>query len=187
MLKFDLDVSSLTVMLRGMSEGDKKDALEAAGQVMILSTQVGYTKGIDPEGNKWAPNPSWYSQMKGGSSPLTGPTSKAVQGGRWSGTYEFREINSIRMRNALEKDVGSNSVTIRYMPSVNERAKLTQEGGSGTIELVNLKNGNTLSVNVQVQPREHLGIAENYARFGGKTDIRHIMDIFEDLVDKSIG
>lgn len=186
MLEVDFDSSSLNVILEGLSDSELRQALEDAGQVIILSTNVGYTRGVDPEGNKWAPNPSWYSDMKGGSAPLTGPTSTSIQGGQWSGSFEFKKINMIRMKNALEKDVGKSSVTVRYMPSVDERAQATQEGGPGTIELVNKKTGNTVQVNVNIQPRKHLGIADKYARLGGKTDIEHIIDIFESMVSAKL-
>jgi hypothetical protein len=38
-------------------------------------------------------------------------------------------------------------------------------------------------MSVKIQPRVHLGVAENYARLGFKTDVQHILEVFDSMLD----
>ena len=125
--------------------------------------------------------------MKGGAATLTGPTARSISGGRWAGRYEFVTINLTRMKNALEKRVTSDAVVISYEAGVRGRATATQEGGMSRLQIRNIASGNIVTLDVNVQPRSHLGVAEDYARLGFKTDVEHIMEIFEAMVDRTIG
>lgn len=180
-----IDDLELKRILTGLDGEDLRKALEDAGQVIINSTHVGYQKQVSPEGKAWEPNPSWYKAMKRGAATLTGPTSKSI-GGVLAGKYEFAQINLKRMKNALIKEVDKTQrkVTIKYEPDVEKRAELTQLGGEAQMILNATSGTGTIQMSVHIQTRPHLGVAENWARLGYKTDIQHILEIFEGTVDK---
>jgi hypothetical protein len=184
---FEITIDDLEVrkILSGLDGEDLRRALEDAGQVIINSTKVGYLKEKGPEGTPWKPNPSWYKTMKRGAATLTGPTSKAV-GGPLAGKYEFAQINLKRMKNTLIKDVDQvgKKVTIHYEPDVEDRARTTQLGGEGKMILNSTSGSGTIEMSVNIQARPHLGVAENWTRLEYKTDVQHILQIFEGTVDK---
>lgn len=184
---FEISIDDLEVrkILTGLDGEDLRRALEDAGQVIINSTKVGYTREVSPDGKTWTPNPSWYKAMKRGAATLTGPTSKAV-GGVLAGKYEFAQINLKRMKNALLKDVDQvgKKVTIKYEPDVEDRATATQLGTEGKLILNSTSGKGTIEMSVKIEARPHLGVAENWQRLGYKTDVQHILEIFEGTVDK---
>jgi hypothetical protein len=185
-MTFSITIDDIEVkqILRGLEGEELRKALEDAGQVIMESTKVGYLKEKDASGAKWNPNPSWYSSMKRGSATLTGPTSKKV-GGALAGKYEFAQINMKRMKNALIKtvDTAKKNVTIEYSPDVKDRAELTQLGGEGKLILNSTSGSGTIEMSVKIQGRTHLGVAENWQRLGYKTDVQHILQIFEEMID----
>ncbi len=162
-------------------------ALNDIGQVILNSTKVGYMRRISPDGKAWASNPPWYAELKRGAAPLTGPINKSV-GGRLAGKYEFAHINTARMKNTLFRKIHlrQGSVEVTYPSSVQPRAKLNQVGGSSVLQLTSVKSGKPIEFNVKVQARPHLGIADKYARMGGKTDVAHIDEIINNMVGKKI-
>jgi hypothetical protein len=177
--------AALTKMFEGVETDDIRQALEDAGQVIINSTKVGYQKQKGPDGKKWSDNPPWYKEMKGGSAPLTGPTSKAIKGGPLAGRYQFSKVNPKRMRNALIKEisVAQKKVTVRYETRVEPRAEITQLGGESKIVLNSTTGNKNMNINVSITPRPHLGIAEDWQRLGYKTDTQHIEELFGFMVD----
>ena len=185
MFEITIDDMEVKKILTALDGGDLRQALEDAGQIIINSTKAGYLKEKGPDGGKWPPNPSWYKAMKRGAATLTGPTSKAL-GGVLAGKYEFAQINLKRMRNALLKDVDEpgKKVTIKYEPDVEDRAQLTQLGGEGKMILASTSGSGTIEMSVNIQARTHLGVAENWQRLDYKTDVQHILEAFEGMVDK---
>jgi len=165
--------------MKTLSPAMTNRALSDAGQVIINSTKAGYLEERGPGGEKWADNPEWYKVMKGGAAVLTGPTRKSISGGTYSG-WEFSSINTRRMKNSLVKHVTSTKVTVEYMQVVKERAELTQKGGSSEMKIIKGSRENVIDVNVQARP--HLGVAENWMRLGSKTDPEHIEEIFGDMI-----
>ena len=53
--------------------------------------------------------------------------------------------------------------------------------------ILNSSGGKSVELNVKVQPRVHLGVADIVPRLGGKTDTQHIMEIFGNIVDRHFG
>ena len=188
MFEITIDDSEIKKVLIGLDGGNLRQALEDAGQVIIESTKVGYLREKGPDGSTWPANPTWYKAMKRQAATLTGPTSSQL-GGVLAGKYEFAQINLKRMKNALVKDVdeAGKRVTIKYSPDVEDRAQLTQLGGEGKIILNSTSGGGTIEMSVNVQARTHLGVAENYQRLGFKNDVEHILDIFDNSIDKHFG
>lgn len=185
--EFSITIDDMEVrqILKGLDGEDLRKALEDAGQVIINSTKVGYTREKGPEGTTWPVNPSWYKTMKRGAATLTGPTSKGV-GGVLAGKYEFAQINLKRMKNALIKNVDEpqKKVTIKYELDVEDRATATQLGTEGKLILNSTSGKGTIEMSVSIQARPHLGVAENWQRLGYKTDVQHILAVFEGTVDK---
>jgi hypothetical protein len=189
-----IDGSQLDAITRNLSQDDLRQALEDAGQVIINSTKIGYQRQIDPEGNRWPNNPAWYAEMKGTTSVLTGPSSATIRGGRYAGRYTFQDVNVNRMQNLLSTYVNTilKFVQVYYQEGSlatgeGDRSQLTQQGGEGTIILTSTTGGPSLELNVTVQPRVHLGVAEDYARMGTKTDSEHVAEVFGVLIDKHLG
>jgi len=184
-VSIEVDDKEIGSFLSGLTDENLRQALDDAGQVIINSTKVGYMKRIGPDGNNWPENPAWYAAMKGQSTPLTGPISTKIQGGQWAGGYELLSVNSKRMENSLVKkvEVIAKSVTIEYEEDVQARADLTQYGGEASL-MLRRNSGGILGINVKIQPRAHLGIADNYIRLGFKNDVDHIMDAFDALIDR---
>ena len=184
---FEITIDDLEVrrILTNLDGENLRRALEDAGQVIINSTQAGYLRQRGPDGQSWPDNPPWYRMMKRGAAPLTGPTSRAV-GGALAGRYEFAQINMRRMKNALIKDVNEpqKRVTIKYEPDVEARARATQLGEEGTIILNSVSGSGTIEMSVNIQARPHLGVADSWQRLGFRTDVQHILDIFEGVVDR---
>jgi hypothetical protein len=191
MSKFSIIIkaAALERMIDGLTTDNLRESLEAAGQVIINSTKVGYQKQVGPDGKKWSDNPPWYKAMKGGSQVLTGPTSAAVKGGPYAGNFAFSKVNPDRMRNSLIKmvSVAEKKVTVKYAPRVEPRAELTQEGGEGKIILNSTSGNKSVTLNVDITPRTHLGVAENYNRLGFKTDPQHIEAVFGGMMDDVLG
>jgi hypothetical protein len=171
-------------ILSGLSGENLRTALEDAGQIVINSTKAGFLKQIGPDGKKWSENPSWYKTMKRGAAVLTGPTSKSI-GGVLAGKYEFAQINLTRMKNSLRKKVSTvnTEVVIDYLPGAQKRARATDLGDEAKMILKSVGGDKIITMTVNIEPRKHLAIAENYARLGYKDDIAHILEVFEGLVD----
>jgi len=161
--------------------------LEDAGQVIMESTKVGYLRESAPDGKKWEANPGWYKNMKRNAATLTGPTSKAL-GGPLAGKYEFAQINLRRMKNSLRKNVNvtKKEVVVDYMPSVQDRAEMTDFGREGKIILNSTSGNKTIEMSVSITPRTHLGVAKDIPRLGFKTDPQHIAEIFGNMVDEHL-
>lgn len=184
----NIDKSEIASLLSKMDDGEKKQALEDSGQLIVQSTHVGYLKETSPEGEKWEKNPDWYKQAKGGAAILTGPTSKTIHAGLFAKRYEFANINLKRMRNSLMVRVeGTEKAYVEYEVDVRERASLTQYGGESKLVLKSTTGKKNLELSINITPRPHLGVAEKIARIGGKTDPQHIEQIFAQMVDKHIG
>ncbi len=184
----NIDQNEIQGLFKRISDAEKKQALQDSGTFIIESTHVGYLKETSPDGKKWNPNPNWYKQAKGGAATLTGPTSKKIHGGPLSTHYEFASVNKKRMRNALVVRVeGSEKAYVEYENDVKERASITQYGGESKLILKSTTGKKNIKFSINVTPRPHLGIANKYARIGGKTDDEHIVSIFEQMIDKHIG
>lgn len=182
-ISMSLKKMGINIMLEGLPPAEVKKALYDSGQVVVNSTHVGYMKEVSPEGDEWEPNVGWYRKAKGGAAILTGPTSKKVQGGKYSG-YEFANINPKRMRNSLLVKVeGTDKAYVKYDQSASERAQITQTGGKSSLKLIS-PTGKTVSIDMTIPARPHLGIAEHFARLGSMTDPEHILHIFTKIVDK---
>ena len=184
-VSIEIDDSQIKGFLSGLTDENLRQALEDAGQVIINSTKVGYTKRISPDGVEWPSNSAWYAAMKGQDSPLTGPISTKIQGGRWSKNYEFLAVNAQRMANSLIKRVETYAkrVTVEYEDNVQPRADVTQIGGESAL-MLRKTSGGVLELKVNIQPRVHTGIADRYYRLGFKTDVDHIMEAFDALIDR---
>ena len=188
-MKFGIDIkkpSGLSKMLKGLPETGKRQALTDSGQIIQNSTKVGFLREVDPGGKSWPKNPEWYLVMKGNAAVLTGPTSKTIPRGKYSKKYEFANINRKRMRNSLVQNVfGTSKVIVQYDKEAQKRANITQYGGKSVMVLNPIAGGKVKKLNINVQKRPHLGVAEKYPRFGGKSDSQHILDIFSRLVGQS--
>lgn len=184
----NINKKEIASLLSKMSDAEKKQALQDSGTFIIESTHVGYLKETSPEGKKWEKNPDWYKKAKGGAAILTGPISRLIHAGPFVGRYEFAKINLKRMRNALMvRVIGVEKAYVEYENDVKERASLTQYGGESKLILRSTIGKKNLEVNINVVPRPHLGVADKFARIGGKTDPQHIEDIFSKTIDKHIG
>lgn len=183
-----IDDSGLGSTFRSMTTSQKRRALEDAAQIIINSTKVGYQREISPEGVPWVKNPMWYKEMKGGAATLTGPTGTTVYGGRYGGRYTFANISLKRMKNSLMRtiDMFEESATVEYEREARDRAALTQEGGEGRIMLNSIGGSRSLTLNVRIQARPHLGIADHFPRLGIRTDPEHIANVFSQMVDEHI-
>ena len=184
--KITIKDNEIKSLFNGMSAADKKRALEDSGTLIIASTHAGFLSETGPDNQKWEENTGWYFEAKGQAAILTGPTSKTIRGGEYAGRYEFKSINNKRMRNSLLTRISGNAAYVEYEKDVEERAELTQYGGESKMILKSTTGKKDLEIDMTVPARPHLGVAENYARFGGKTDDKHIEDIFSKLVDKVI-
>lgn len=168
----------------------KKKALKDAAQIIIASTKMGFMLKRGPDGEKWAPNVAWYSNAKGRAAPLSGPTQKRFQSpSRLKNKYGFAKINKKRMQNQLTKKINMTKEMARvdYQNDAKKRAAFTQVGGEGKIPLTNLKTGYLVERKVSVPARPHLGIANEFRRMGDRTDIQHILDIFDKMVTLRLG
>lgn len=164
-----------------------RQAMEDSLQIIMLSTLAGYVKREAPDGTPWAPNAPWYSEMKGGAAPNTGPVSRTIQGGPFAATHEFESVNIKRMKNSLMK---TNTVTrgvVEYEEQARDRARLTQRGGRHEFAIV-VKQGmgtGRLAFDVDIVERPHLGIA-TYPRIQPRTDDEWIEHYFGEQVDISL-
>lgn len=180
-----VDDSSLDSLKKTLSREEKESALSDAGQVIINSTQVGFVKRTGPDGKEWPKNPEWYSRMKKGAAVLTGPTTKNI-GGPLGSRYEFLHVNQQRMKNSLRKTVTQDKVVIDYEPQAQKRAELTQFGGEAKMMLASKTGGENIELNLKIQKRPHLGVADKVPRLGSKTDSDHVADIFSEMIDKHL-
>lgn len=184
----DINKEEIASLLKKMSPKEMRTALEDSGTFIIESTHVGYLDEKSPDGDKWEENPQWYKQAKGEAAILTGPTSHKIHGGPFADKYKFANIHKRRMRNSLMVRVeGETRAVVEYMTSVKKRADITQYGGESKMILKSTVGKSDLVIDLNVIPRPHLGVADSYARVGGKTDPEHIIDIFSLMVDKHIG
>ena len=182
-LKFDL--TAVLGLEEPISASEMKNALREAGQIMINSTHAGYLKQRGPGGETWQANVPWYSEAKGAAATLTGPTSKRMYGSIYEG-YEFAKINLKRMRNSLLARVeGAERVIINYDAAASERADITQSGGPSKLNIIS-PQGTTFEIDLELPPRPHLGVAENYFRMGSATDPDHVREVFGSMVDVKI-
>lgn len=181
-----IDTAEIADLMSQMSPEEKKQALQDAGTFMISSTYVGYLSQKSPDGKPWAPNPSWYKEAKGGAATLTGPTSKTMRGGPLAGRYEFKKINTKRMRNSLMvRVIGAERAYVEYEQDAKKRASLTQHGGESKMILKSTATGKDVKFNINIKARPHLGVA-TYERVGASTDDQHIALIFGNMVDSHI-
>jgi hypothetical protein len=173
--------------LRGM---DIKTFLERSARFFIASTMRGFiTHQASPDGQKWAPNPSWWERTKGNTTPLTGITAgRGLTPDYLTGLYV--KGNNRHMKNSLEYNVhaGQGYVVIFYHPDVEERAEANQYGLPGEMPLFTSEGKEVFRRTIKTQKREHMGIAYNWARgLGGKTDDEAIMSEMTQIVDKALG
>jgi len=158
-------------MIKNLSDLDRQRILDDASTILLNSAKLGFVRKVDPELKPWPESPKWYTDMKGQNTPLTGPLTKKIQGGRFKG-WEFEKVNSTRMANELWKSVGKNKAEIFYKPKAKERAKLTQFGGDSKMRIK--KGSKVIEFKIKIQPRIHLGISDKYSRIPGGSDIEHI-------------
>ena len=189
-MKFSMNIikpAGFGKMFDGLSDMGKRQALNDSGQIIQNSTKIGYLRSIDPEGKSWPKNPEWYLIMKGNAAVLTGPASKTIPRGKYSKKYEFASVNRKRMKNSLVQNVfGSSKVIVQYDKEAQKRANINQVGGKSVMVLKPVGGGKEKKLNINVQKRPHLGVAEKFPRLGGKTDSDHILDIFSRLVGRAL-
>jgi hypothetical protein len=158
-------------MIRKLSSLDRQRILDDASTILFNSAKLGFVRKVDPELKPWPESPKWYADMKGQNTPLSGPLTKEIKGGRFKG-WEFERVNSTRMANELWKSVGKDKAEIFYKSKAKKRAKLTQFGGKSKMRIK--KGGRTIEFKIKIQPRTHLGISKQYSRIPGGSDIFHI-------------
>lgn len=161
-------------------------ALDDCLQLILQSTQEGYVIRQSPDGKPWKENPQWYKDIKGQSSPLTGPTSRKIAGGELAGVYKLAGINYKRMKNSLMKSKGGMVGKVEYSPAAKERASMNQYGGKSEMEFIPISKSSpyqhSLIFNVEISERPHLGPA-TYPRIGDKTDAQWCEYYFGSVVD----
>lgn len=179
------NLGSVQRLARNIRNFDQKGALEDCATIFENSTKVGYLKHITPGGAPWPKNPEWWQKMKGHSSPLTGVTAGGVS--KPSPPWVVKG-NREQMKNQLQHKVSQTTATIFYKRSAAERAAINQRGGITDMEVFHFLNpGIKVTWRVNVQAREHLGIATRYKRLGVKTDPEHFEEAFSRKIDKAIG
>lgn len=163
-----------------------RTAMEDSLQIIMNSTLMGFVTRQAPDGKKWADNAPWWAEIKGQSSPLTGPITSEIKGGELKGAYKLKRVNTQRMKNSLTKENMVSSGTVRYDKSVEDRAKLNQYGGKSELEFIPISTSSpydsTLVFNVEVAERPHLGVA-TYPRIGIKTDAQWVAEYFGDQIE----
>jgi len=193
-MKFSYTVKDKAI--RNMLGADKLEPgeiftmMNRIGQVVINSTKIGYMKRVSPNGIPWAPNSEFWAMLKGHDTPLVGPASKTIYGG-WPkrAGYQFKKVNRRRMQNSLLKRVSimEKKVEIEYEASVRERALKTQRGGKSQVVLEKTDDSEAqVILNFRIPKRPHLGIADKFARMGGKTDPQHIEENVVKVVDSKL-
>jgi hypothetical protein len=170
-------------LIKNLSAMDRQKALNDAATIMMNSAKAGFVRKVDPDLKPWPENPKWYSDMKGQTSPLTGPVTKKIQGGRFKG-WEFVNTNTTRMANELWKSVDENKAEISYTDKAKQRANITQSGGESVMEIK--KGDKTIKFKIKIQPRIHLGISDKASRIPGGSDIEHIENAFLRMVDGAL-
>lgn len=175
---------NITRVNRDIRRDRLRQAMEDSLQIIMLSTLAGFVKRESPDGTPWSPNPQWYADMKGQSTPLTGPVSKNIQGGPFAGTHEFESVNVKRMKNSLMKTNNTTRGVVEYEEQAKPRARLNQHGGRHELAIV-VKQGmgtGRLSFPVHIMERPHLGIAD-YPRISPRTDAEWVEFYFGEQVD----
>lgn len=177
-------------VLNQVDSDKKRRALEDSLQLILNSTAMGYSKRQAPDGSQWAPNPSWYAEMKGQDSPLTGPITSSIKEGELAGVYKFKKVNTARMKNSLIKTTKSDTEgVVEYDAKARERASINQYGGKSEMVLIPISTSTPynadLIFNIQVVERPHLGVA-TYPRIGDKTDAQWVEFYFGEAVEASL-
>ena len=156
---FDLKMVGFNVFLGWATSLPSKmkkgfdDGLNQAAQYWLSQHKARWIKRESPEGEKWAPNNSMWAEIKGQSTPLTGITQGTTR--TWN-NIKFTG-NAVHMRSSLEKKVYASKIKFFYPSSVEERARITQEGMSGAI-LVGNENGKERKFLFNIPARPHTGI-----------------------------
>jgi len=183
-IELKIDDKEVRQTFKSISQLDRQKILDDAATILLNSAKIGYARKVDPELKPWPENPKWYADMKGQNSPLTGPTTKKVKGGRFKG-WEFQTVNTTRMANELWKTVGENKAEIFYKRNAKERATLTQTGGES--KMILKSSGRTVEFNIKIQPRIHLGVSDKYSRIPGGSDVEHIERMIDETIKKRLG
>jgi len=183
-IELKIDDKEVRETFKSLSQLDRQKILDDAATILLNSAKIGFTRKVDPELKPWPENPSWYADMKGQNSPLTGPTTKKVKGGRFKG-FEFETVNTTRMANELWKTVGKDKAEIFYKTKAKARAALTQSGGES--KMILRSSGKTIEFNIKIQPRIHLGVSDKYSRIPGGSDIEHIEKMINETLKEKLG
>lgn len=185
-LKFEYNDDELQKLAGKMNQVTLTQSFRDSAQYVESSTKAGYLGKVNPEGKKWADNPEWYKQAKGGAAILTGPTGKEIKSGWLKGRYQF-ETNTKRMQQSLISRVGKDTLVVEYDSAAQERAKLTQLGGKSKMTLKSTDSKRKdLTFDIDIQSRVHLGLSTRYSRVGEQNDIDHIKFIFQDNLNKQL-
>lgn len=183
---FGIKLKGLTSdMFKSLDSSLMLGAYRDAAQVIVNSTLMGYVTRTAPDGSPWKPNAIWWSEMKGQTSPLTGPITSTIKGGRSAGRYKLAKVNAKRMKNSLKTIIKSDSALIEYDSDVKERARITQFGLESEMRLVSLTGGADLVFNVKNIERPHLGVATG-PRIAPYPDAVWIERIFGDKVQTKL-
>lgn len=171
------------IMFGRLPESTVNKMLRDAAQIVENSTQVGYQLRIAPDGTKWAENPKWVQDIKGQDTPLTGPLTTKIHGGRMAGKYKLKSVNKVRMKNSLISRVSGSQAIVEYNDAAKSRARTNQNGGDSIMEFEPIKKkgkrrGKLRTWPVKVQKRPHLGIADAFYRLPSGTD--------PDIINKTI-
>lgn len=171
-------------LAKNIKNFNTKVALEDCTTIFESSTKAGYMQQRGPGGEQWPENPEWWQKMKGHSTPLTGITA----GGRSKPSPPWvAKGNKEQMKNQLIHKVTRDEATVYYKGEAVERAAINQAGGIAEMTVFHFKNPSIQTVwKINVQKREHLGIAEHFKRTGGKTDTEHFEDVFVRHIDKTM-
>lgn len=168
--RIKIEGDDISMLFSRLPDDVKKTILRDSAQLFENSTKAGYLRQIDPEGKQWKKNPKWVQDIKGQDTPLTGPLTTRIKGGRLSGKYKLKKVNTERMKNSLISKVDANQAVIEYKRSAYNRAKINQYGGKSAMVFESLTGGKDKRLSVIVQRRVHLGIAKDFYRIPGGTD-----------------
>ena len=183
-----LSTSALAKFVDGLDKDELKRALYDAVQVVMNSTKVGYQDEVGPDGKSWTPNAEWYALMKGQDTVLTGPLTGTIMGGPYAGKYKMRGTSKKKMKNSLVYDIDTTlkRAKIEYDNATKDKADLNQFGGEAKMVLESTSGGTNLTLDIDIPERPHLGLADPYRRFGGKTDTELIEEIFAEVVSAKL-
>lgn len=184
-----MEKSALAKFVNGLSDEEIRKALMNAVQVVMNSTKVGYQDEVGPDGKDWEPNAEWYALMKGQSTVLTGPLTGAIKGGMYAERYKMEGTSKKKMKNSLiyNIDVSQKRAKIEYDENAKERADLHQQGGEAKLVLTSTIGGDSITEEIDISARPHLGLADPFRRLGGRTDTELIEEIFGDQIGMMLG